>query len=218
MSKLHHRNVITFYGASAQPPHLYLVTEWMERGRCESRVKGLQKKRFYFLHLYHLKICTYSLPVAFYLSPSLSLSLYIYIYIYNGGWLCVQVHVNICIYRENSYDRLIFFLSLTVFMTLSILRKSGFLISHWLSGRISLRFSVCFSSLDLFQLPLFISFSFFSSSLPASSLHLFSMPLLSSLSRSLRYILLRSSLRLFTESLSLSLSLSFSPKMTEAIP
>ena len=33
MSKLHHRNVLSFYGAYCKPPNLCIVTEWMARGR-----------------------------------------------------------------------------------------------------------------------------------------------------------------------------------------
>ena len=33
MSKFHHRNIITFYGASCDPPNLCIITEWMGKGR-----------------------------------------------------------------------------------------------------------------------------------------------------------------------------------------
>ncbi len=33
MSKLHHRNIITFYGASCHLPNLCILTEWMSKGR-----------------------------------------------------------------------------------------------------------------------------------------------------------------------------------------
>ena len=32
MAKLHHRNILTFYGSYAKPPNLCIVTEWMARG------------------------------------------------------------------------------------------------------------------------------------------------------------------------------------------
>jgi serine/threonine protein kinase len=32
MSRLHHPNILSFFGAGTSPPNLFLVTEWMSRG------------------------------------------------------------------------------------------------------------------------------------------------------------------------------------------
>ena len=32
MSKLHHPNILTFYGACSKPPNLFMAVEWMSRG------------------------------------------------------------------------------------------------------------------------------------------------------------------------------------------
>eukprot|EP00009_Paramoeba_aestuarina_P014468 CAMPEP_0201534276 /NCGR_PEP_ID=MMETSP0161_2-20130828/55802_1 /ASSEMBLY_ACC=CAM_ASM_000251 /TAXON_ID=180227 /ORGANISM="Neoparamoeba aestuarina, Strain SoJaBio B1-5/56/2" /LENGTH=398 /DNA_ID=CAMNT_0047938821 /DNA_START=204 /DNA_END=1396 /DNA_ORIENTATION=- len=39
MSKLHHPNILTFYGACSRPPNLFMVVEWMSRGDLFSIIK-----------------------------------------------------------------------------------------------------------------------------------------------------------------------------------
>eukprot|EP00009_Paramoeba_aestuarina_P014593 CAMPEP_0201540094 /NCGR_PEP_ID=MMETSP0161_2-20130828/70761_1 /ASSEMBLY_ACC=CAM_ASM_000251 /TAXON_ID=180227 /ORGANISM="Neoparamoeba aestuarina, Strain SoJaBio B1-5/56/2" /LENGTH=478 /DNA_ID=CAMNT_0047947541 /DNA_START=1302 /DNA_END=2738 /DNA_ORIENTATION=- len=66
MSKLHHRNVLSFYGAYCKPPNLCIVTEWMGRGSLYDIIHGEKSKYQTFPLGFRLKLAhDISLGVAY---------------------------------------------------------------------------------------------------------------------------------------------------------